>query len=173
VRLQNPIYGKLAAEYALLAEGYFGNRPVSICFFGSVARGDATPQSDIDVVVVENLPRDIGFRARQTQLLRDKVRGSEAYRKLRSEGRSAFISEVLLSPEVKTHPPILLDFTDDGLIMYDRNGFLETVLADIRLRLKELGGKKSESMQRPLLDPEARRRPNAALPMNTAKDVTT
>jgi len=143
VRLQNPIYGKLAAEYALLAEGYFGNRPVSICFFGSVARGDATPQSDIDVMVVENLPRDIGFRARQTQLLRDKVRGSEAYRKLRSEGRSAFISEVVLSPEeVKTHPPILLDFTDDGLIMYDRNGFLETVLADIRLRLKELGGRK-------------------------------
>jgi hypothetical protein len=59
------------------------------------------------------------------------------------EGRNAFISEILLSPEeVKTHPPILLDITDDGLIMYDRNSFLESVLADIRLRLKDLGGRK-------------------------------
>jgi hypothetical protein len=140
----DPIYGKLAAEYARLAEGYFGDRLVSICFFGSVARGDATPESDVDVLVVaENLPRDIGFRARQTQFIRDKIRGSEAHRKLRLEGRNAFISEILLSPEeVKTHPPILLDITDDGLIMYDRNSFLESVLADIRLRLKDLGGRK-------------------------------
>jgi hypothetical protein len=62
---------------------------------------------------------------------------------VRSGGRSAFISDVYLTPEeAQSHPPILLDVADHGVIAYDRDGFLAGVLEDIRKRLKQLGARK-------------------------------
>jgi len=143
LRLQEEYRG-LADEYARLTKEFFGERLVSVCFFGSVVRGDATPESDIDVLVVaDRLPPDFGFRVREASPIHERLRKSEAYRTLRAQGRSAFISPLFLSPgEVKAHPPILLDLTDEGVIVYDRDGFLEGILEDIRRRLKELGSKK-------------------------------
>ena len=67
----------------------------------------------------------------------------QAYRRLRSEGRSAFISDVYLTPEeAESHPPILLDVADHGVIAYDREAFLAGVLEDIRERLKQLGARR-------------------------------
>jgi len=135
---------ELADEYARLTKAFFGSRLVSICFFGSSARGNATPESDIDVLIVaEELPRDVGYRVRETNPIHENVRRSEAYRRLRSQGRSGFVSDIFLTPdEVKTHPPILLDMTEDALIVYDRDGFLGAVLDDVRRKLRELGAKK-------------------------------
>ena len=137
-------YRELAEEYARAIKELFENRLVSICFFGSVAKGTATVESDIDVLVVaENLPRDIGFRMRETIPIHERVRSSEPYRKVRSEGRSAFLSPVLLTPdETKTHPPILLDLTEDAVMVYDRDQFLRNTLDDMRRRLKQLGARK-------------------------------
>ena len=53
------------------------------------------------------------------------------------------MSEIFLSrDEVKSHPPILLDLTDDGLIVYDKDDFLKSVLDEIGRRLRELGAQK-------------------------------
>jgi hypothetical protein len=137
-------YRELADEYSRAVKEFFGDRLVSICFFGSVARGDATSESDIDVLVVaDKLPSDVGFRIRETRPIHERVRRTEAYRKIRSQGRSGFVSDLFFSPdEVKTHPPILLDLTDDGLTVYDKDNFLKSVLDEIKRKLKELGSKK-------------------------------
>jgi hypothetical protein len=137
-------YRELAEEYARVAREFFGNRLLSICFFGSVVRGTATPESDIDVLVVaETLPRDLGLRVRETTPMHEALRRSEEYRKLRLQGRSAFVSDIFLSPdEAKAHPPILLDLTEDAFIVYDRNDFLNSVLEDVKRKLKVLGAKK-------------------------------
>ncbi len=137
-------YRALADEYARAVERFFGDRLLSICFFGSVVRGEATPESDFDVLVVaEKLPKDAGLRVRETVSIHEKLRDSQAYRRLRSLQRSAFVSDIMLTPdEVKMHPPILLDLTEDALIVLDKDGFLRSVLDDIRERLNELGARK-------------------------------
>jgi hypothetical protein len=137
-------YQDLADEYTRAIQEFFGNRLVSIAFFGSVARGTAARESDIDVLVVaENLPRDVGLRFRETGPVHDALKRTDAYRNLTSRGRSGFVSDIFLTPEeTKTHPPILLDICYDGVLAYDRNRFLEGVLGDIDRRLKELNAKK-------------------------------
>lgn len=137
-------YRELAEEYTRVVKELFGERLVSICFFGSVVTRKATPESDIDVLIIaEKLARDIGSRIEETMPVREKLRRSEAYRKLRLQGRSAFISEILLTTdEANTHPPIFLDMTEDAYIVYDKGGFFEGVLEDVRRRLKRLGAVK-------------------------------
>jgi predicted nucleotidyltransferase len=123
---------------------FLGDRLLSICFFGSVVRGEATPESDLDVLVVaEKLPKDLGLRVRETTPIHEKLRHSEEYRKLKLNGRSAFVSDIFLSPdEAKAHPPILLDLTEEAFIAYDKNNFLQSILGDMKERLRELGAMK-------------------------------
>lgn len=139
-----PEYREVADEYARAVKEFFGERLRSICFFGSVVTGEATPESDIDVLVVaERLPEDIGLRAHETNFIHENLRRGEAYRMLRSQGRTAFISDIFLTPEeTRTHPPLMLDLTEYASITYDKDGFLESILEDMRRRLKELGAQK-------------------------------
>jgi len=137
-------YRDLAEEYVKAMKEHFGSRLVSICFFGSVARCEASAESDLDVLVVaEGLPRGMGWRIHEMIPLDLAIRATKAYRALRSAGRSAFVSDLYLTPEeVKAHPPILLDIADHGVIAYDRDGFLGKVLDDVRRRLRELGARR-------------------------------
>lgn len=134
----------MAEEYCKAVKFHFGDRLRSVCFFGSVARGEATPGSDLDLLIIaDRLSRDIGLRFRETNYIHEALRKTDAYRRLRANGRRAFISDIFLTPtEVQSHPPILLDVADHGVIMYDREGFLEVILRDIRLKLGELGARK-------------------------------
>jgi predicted nucleotidyltransferase len=140
-------YRKLAEEYLRLVKEFFGERLVSVCFFGSVVRGEATPESDLDVLIVaEELTKDIGLRVRETLPIDEELRHSEAYRRLRSLRRSAFVSDIMLTPdEVRTHPPIMLDMTQDAFVVYDKDGFLKSVLDDMRRRLSELGARRVQA----------------------------
>ena len=130
--------------YLEILKRHFGGRLVSVAVFGSLARGEATSESDIDLlVVVEGLPVDAGLRMREMAGLRLLLRGSSAYRRARFEGLPRLFSEVVLTPEeVERHPPILLDITVDGVILYDRGGFLRGVLERLRRRLRELGARR-------------------------------
>lgn len=122
----------------------FGSRVISICVFGSVARGEARPNSDIDVLtIMEGLSECVGGRVRETGAVHEALKLTKAYRRLRSQGRCPLISDVLLTPkEVEKHPPILLDIADEGTIIHDPDGFLKRVLASVRARLKALGARK-------------------------------
>jgi predicted nucleotidyltransferase len=139
-----PEYQELADEYTRAIRDFFGNRLVSVAFFGSVARGTADPESDVDVLVIaEDLPKDVGLRFRETMPVHEKIRKSKAYSVLRLKGRSGFVSDLFLTPEeAMAHPPILLDACDDAFLAYDKNEFLKGVLRDISMRLKELNAKK-------------------------------
>ena len=149
MRLENierlPVeYRELIEEYCSAIGEHFKDRLVSLCVFGSVAKGEATPESDIDVVVVaEGLPQDIGSRIRETVDLHLRLGEGKGAKRLKGLGRSASISEVIFTPtEADRHPPILLDVVDEGVILYDKGRFLEGALNSIRERMREFGSKK-------------------------------
>ncbi|MBS7609786.1 hypothetical protein KEJ19_04350 [Candidatus Bathyarchaeota archaeon] len=62
---------------------------------------------------------------------------------MRRLGFGTLISPIpLTKEEVAAHPPILLDILIDGIIFYDKEGFLKASLDELRRRLKALGAKK-------------------------------
>jgi hypothetical protein len=120
----------------------YGDRLVSIALFGSVARRTARPDSDLDLfLVVENLPR--GRRARLETF--DAVERSLAAETeaLARAGIDVELSPVLRTPEdLKTASPLLLDLTEDAVILRDRGKILGAALDDLRQRLRRLGSRR-------------------------------
>jgi len=138
------LYLEIVNWYVVELRRFLGARLRSVCLFGSVARGDFTRESDIDVLVVaENLQEDIGMRYRTLGKLGLGVRATGWAEQLRCLGYSTNISPVYLTPEeADRHPPVLLDIVEDGVIVFDENGFLAGVLSQIRERLRELGARR-------------------------------
>lgn len=52
LQLANPAVHRLLAEYRRLLVNHLGQRLIRLTLFGSYARGDARPDSDVDVAVV-------------------------------------------------------------------------------------------------------------------------
>lgn len=131
-------YIKIIEEYCSGIKNHFRGRLIPICLFGSVARGEAKPYSDIDIlIVVESLSKDIGMRIKETNHIHEGLKKSEAYLTLRRSNLSGLISDIFFTPEeVERHPPILLDIIDDGIMFYDRNSFLSNELKIMNERLE-------------------------------------
>ncbi len=110
---------------------YYGERLVSIVIFGSLARGRATPESDIDILLIVK-----GLHKRKMKRIEEFIDNVED----RLEDISNYISPVIKTPEEASHgSPLFLDMVYDSIILYDRDGFFKGVLDRLRLRLKELG----------------------------------
>jgi predicted nucleotidyltransferase len=137
-------YYWLLKTYISLVLNLFNENLYSICLFGSLARGEAKPESDIDVLVVaEGLPNDAGLRYKKAFEIKKKLKETEVYKKLKKANKPCLISEIYLTPkEVEKHPPILLDIIEDGIILYDKKEFLKNVLNEIKRKLKILGAKR-------------------------------
>ncbi|GFO96795.1 DNA polymerase subunit beta [groundwater metagenome] len=131
-------YVELIMEYCSAIKNHFRDKLVSICLFGSVARGEAKPDSDIDILIVaDDLPIDIGMRIKETNYIHEHLKKSEAYISLRKSNISGLISDIFFTPdEIKKHPPILLDVKDDGIILFDKNSFLSKELNILKERLE-------------------------------------
>jgi hypothetical protein len=131
----------LVEEYLRLLKTRYGGRLVSVCVFGSAARGELKEDSDIDVLlVVRGLPEDVGSRIRELRALRAALRETSVYKELIERKLPRSISEVVLTPEeVTKHPPIMLDMTVDAVIIHDEEGFLRKEIEKVRRRLEELG----------------------------------
>jgi len=131
--IQEPFRRALvAATEAWAAE--LGDRLVSLVLFGSVARGEAHERSDIDVLVVaDSFPRS----------LRDRRRAFlEIWQRVCIEGRLAPVEWNLVTKsrdEAQFRSPLYLDIVEDGILVFDRAGFFEGVLAGMRERMRVLG----------------------------------
>lgn len=134
----HPFIGAVAAA----AGQVYGERLVSVALFGSVARGTARPDSDLDVfLVIEDLPR--GRRARLATF--DPVERSLAneIEALAASGITVELSPILRTPEdLRTASPLLLDLTEDAVILKDRGEILARALADLQRRLQRLGARR-------------------------------
>lgn len=129
----------LATRYARSLKKHLQERLVSVVLYGSVARGEATRYSDIDlIIVVEGLPEG---RFARLDVLSEADKTIEASLKtLWDEGIYTGFTKILKTPrEAEKIIPLYLDMTEDAIILSDKGDFFHNVLERLRERLKELG----------------------------------
>jgi predicted nucleotidyltransferase len=120
----------------------YGDRLIAVALFGSVARGTQREDSDIDfLIVARDLPR--GRTARVDEFLPVEQQLDPWLAPPRSDLLPVALSPVFKTPEeAAAGSPLFLDMVDDARILYDRDGFLDNLLARLRQRLVELGSRR-------------------------------
>lgn len=138
----NETLRKLSIAYAEALKAALADRLVSVVLFGSVARGEATAFSDIDLLVIaEKLPRGRFARRRLLQRADQAVEGG--LMALREQGVAADLCVIVQTPEeAKFIRPLYLDLVEDGVILYDQGGFFTQVLARLKHSMERLGARR-------------------------------
>ncbi|MBS7251973.1 MAG: nucleotidyltransferase domain-containing protein [Candidatus Freyarchaeota archaeon] len=137
-------------EYVPLIRGFvcevfkkYDGRVVSLVLFGSVARGEARENSDLDfLVVVRDLPENYSQRVKEFSEILEKLTQTKLSLWERS-GIFANIEAVLLTPEeASINQPFYLDMLTGSIVVYDRKDFMKGILSKLRGKLEELGARK-------------------------------
>jgi predicted nucleotidyltransferase len=112
----------------------FGEDLVTLAVFGSRAREQERPSSDLDVlIVIRGLPRRRSDRWRLLSPLAHAV----------SDPFAETLSAILLTPEEAVSvKPFYLGFLDGHRLLVDRDGFFRAVLDRLEKRLAELGSRR-------------------------------
>lgn len=143
----NAVLQDLAKRYSAAAKEILGCRLISIALFGSVARGQARPSSDIDLyVVLSEAPS--GMLGRRHLL--DPVRQSLAseLEALWDQGIYADFVEVIRSRhEAERFHPLYLDMSREAILLCDRDHFLKSLLEKVDESLRN-GGADRKTMGR-------------------------
>jgi len=143
-KLNNTTLEAVLREVVRLTRELYGKTLVSLIAFGSVARGDFSQGSDIDILIVlDKVSGSLGRRIRQFSKAMKAYWESEQYKKAVKEGVPRYLQPLILSvEELKSHPPILLDMTTDALVLYDRDQVFQREIEIIKKRMEELGSKR-------------------------------
>ena len=127
----------------ILRESY-KERLTSVCLFGSSVRGTLRDGSDIDfLVVIKEVKRSYHKRIKEIIPLLDDIRATQEYHeveKFKLNLEPCFL--VFTADEIKDHPPILLDISQEGIILFDKENFLRKQLTQVRETLARLGSSK-------------------------------
>ena len=139
-----PTLAALAERYAQTLQEVLGANLISVVLYGSVARREATANSDIDLFVAcEALPEGRFARLRLLDVAERRVAADIAA--LRARGIETRLSVIVRTrTEAQRTVPLYLDMVEDALLLYDRDGFFAGVLARLRERLTELGAERRQ-----------------------------
>lgn len=123
---------------------HYGEKTCAIVIFGSVARGDYSFRSDIDLLVVLNeVEGSQGKRLDEFFELSKRLKGSKVYQEAREKRLPHHVQPVILSiDELREHPSLLLDLTTDALILFDKDRIFQEEIEQVKRRLEELGARK-------------------------------
>jgi predicted nucleotidyltransferase len=121
-------------RYIALLQRRWGPDLVSVVLFGSRARGEAKPGSDIDLlVIVRGLPRRRW----------DRYAGMRDLAREISEEFGDAVTPILLTPEeAREVKPYYLGMLSGHIILHDVGDFFASVLERLRRRLAELGARR-------------------------------
>lgn len=123
---------------------HFADRLLGIMVFGSIARGDWKKDSDIDLlVVVDGWDSPAWSRTRELILLINKLRQTPEYRSSVEHGFIPIIQHYPLNRrEAETSQRIYIDACVDGIILYEKDGFLSRVMEGFRRKMRDAGAKR-------------------------------
>jgi predicted nucleotidyltransferase len=135
------VFSTLVNALSQSCAAVYGERLEAVAVFGSVGRGTARSDSDIDLLLVARGLPD-GRIARVDEFRRVEALLEPELVKARSSGVETRLSPVFRTPEeLEIGGPLLLDLIDDALVLRD-TGCLARRLARLKLRLDELGARR-------------------------------
>jgi hypothetical protein len=117
----------------------------SLVLYGSVVRGTFRPTSDVDLLVVlHSSPLSWGKRISQfVNAVLDHPDVGKARAHLTQMGLPSRVEPIILTEsELAARPPLLLDLTEDAMILEDPEGVFAQEIARVRKRLTELGARR-------------------------------
>ena len=120
----------------------YGDKFISLVVFGSVARGEARKDSDVDLLlVIDSIPKRRLERQKEFMEVEKELEGY--LNELFDEGYFIDFSPIIKTPEEATRlSPLYLDMVEDAIIAYDKDDFFAKILERVRKRLEELGSKR-------------------------------
>lgn len=135
------VFDELIRVLGAELERRYGERLVTFAVYGSVGRGTARPDSDLDVLAVV---RGWGPRTQRSAEFSEIERALQpALDAAAQQGVTTFLSPLLKTPEeVEGGNLIYLDMVEDAKLFVDRDGFFAARLDRLRRRLAELGAKR-------------------------------
>ena len=122
---------------------HLSHRLVSVVLYGSAARGELVPTSDIDLLVIaEQLPQGVFLRSELIQQAREAIDPlCEAL--FQQLGWYPYISVILKTPqEAERGSRLFLDMVEDAKLLYDREGFFAQQLKRLQIKLARLGARR-------------------------------
>jgi len=127
-----------------LLRSFLGDDLISVVVFGSVARGRTDLSSDTDVILVaSNMPRSLSERMEILANLLVEFSKTQTCEELNRRGLNTWVQfHPLTMEEAELHRPIYLDVVEDGIIVYDRGGFMKRVMEGFKSKLEALGAKR-------------------------------
>jgi hypothetical protein len=133
-----PVFAPVLAALGDAIREHYGDRLRALAVFGSVGRGTAGPDSDIDLLVVaDDLPRGRLARVREFEAVERALNAAFAGSAMPP------LSPIFKTPaELDAGSPLLLDMIEDSVVLVDRAGVLRTRLDRLRARLAELGAQR-------------------------------
>ena len=133
---------RVADAYAGHLREQLGDNLVSVALYGSVARGEARPGSDVDLLVIcDELPEGRFARLRRLEAARAALDDDLA--RLRTEGIDTRLAVIVRTRDEAEHTvPLYLDMVEDARLLYDRGAFFANVLDHLRAKLVALGAER-------------------------------
>jgi len=145
LRIPHTYYSALLSRYLTILMEHYGGRLLGVMVFGSVARGDWSRDSDIDLLVVvkgwDSIP--VWRRIRELVSLSRILQSTPEYKASIRAGFTPVIQHYPLGPaEAAESRRIYIDACMDGIIIYEKEQFLSRILSKFRARLARLGARR-------------------------------
>ncbi len=133
-------YKHILTKFKQLLLEKFGDKLTSLVLFGSVARGTAKQESDIDLLIILKDAPDSYYRRLEPVIDIELKLREEAFET--TDAVPFFSSIVLSKEEAMENRNIFLDMIDGSIILYDKNNFFKNRLKELKKRLLQLGSEK-------------------------------
>lgn len=139
-RIPHRAFAEVLGSYCRILASRYRGRLLGVLVFGSVARGDWTEDSDIDLlVVVEGWNKPTWERSRELAKAVEELRRMPEYRDAVERGFIPIIQHYPIDAEEarRTHR-IYIDACMDGIVLYERDRFLTGLLSAFRQRMVDM-----------------------------------
>jgi len=138
-------YAPVIRKYIELLIDHFKDELLSVVLFGSIARGDWDLNSDIDLLIVVSYWDDIPIwrRIQELYTVRRRLRETIEYKEVVKKGYTPIIQNYPLGKMEATHfHRIYLDIILDGIILYDKEDYINNILDTFRRELENRGARR-------------------------------
>jgi len=137
-------YRDFLEHFVRLLQERLGDDLRTVVLYGSVARGTARPESDVDLLIVwRSAPRNYVERLKRIMEVAEALHDGPAAQ-LRERGLAEpYLSYLVLSEEEADRNRYLyLDMIDEAILLHDPDGFFAERLQRLRERLAQLGARR-------------------------------